>query len=77
MARRQFVLAIGQRQLIVSHTQVNQPERRQVRRVVGVEAEPAARHIDLDLAGRKDERQRGERPQVAIDDVQRGEGADP
>ena len=42
------------------------PEYRQVRRVVDVEAEPAAWHIDLDLAGCKDERQRGKRPQIAM-----------
>ncbi len=48
-----------------------------MRRVVDIEAQPAAWHIDLDLAGCKDERQRGKRPQVAVDDVQRGEGADP
>jgi len=45
------------------------PKHCQVRWVVDVEAEPAAWHIDLDLAGCEDERQRGERPQIAIDDV--------
>lgn len=38
------------------------PKHRQVRRVVDVIAQPAAWHIELDLCGRIDDRQRGERP---------------
>ena len=53
------------------------PQHCQVRGVVHVEAEPAARRVHVDVTGRKDKRQCGESPQVAVDDVQRGEGADP